>query len=209
MTLAALIGLSVWEMRVAAAAAMVAAPIFAASLAILWPTLAAGRNMVLLALALSPASFAAVGLSAKPLIDLIFKPQMTIAERGASACRTVSDVASMTHLPKGRVMAPIDLGPLILLDTDHAVFAAPYHRNNDGNLAMLKLMLAPVPAARQILSDRRVDYVVICSTAPEQDLVEFAPDGLAARLGRGETPDFLERLDLDPTHKISVWRVRR
>jgi hypothetical protein len=32
---------------------------------------------------------------------------------------------------------------------------------------------------------------------------------LAARLGRGETPDFLEPLDLDPTHKISVWRVRR
>jgi hypothetical protein len=209
MTLAALIGLSFWEMRGAAAATMLAAPIFAASLAILWPTLAPGRNLVLLALAVSPASFAALGLSAKPLIDLIFKPQMTIAERGASACRTVSDVASMTQLPNGRVMAPIDLGPMILADTDHAVFAAPYHRNNDGNLAMLKLMLAPVPTARQILADRRVDYVVICATAPEQDVVKLAPDGLAARLGRGETPDFLERLDLDPTHKLSVWRVRR
>jgi hypothetical protein len=209
MTLAALIGLSFWEMRGAAAASMLAAPIFAASLVILWPTLAAGRNLVLLALAVSPASFAALGLSAKPLIDLIFKPQMTIAERGASACRTVSDVASLTQLPRGRVMAPIDLGPMILVDTDHAVFAAPYHRNNDGNLAMLKLMLAPVPTARQILSNRRVDYMVICATAPEQDVVKLAPDGLAARLGRGETPDFLERLDLDPTHKLSVWRVRR
>jgi len=115
----------------------------------------------------------------------------------------------MTQLPKGRVMAPIDLGPMILADTDHAVFAAPYHRNNDGIVAMLKLMLAPGPTARQILSDRRVDYVVTCSAAPEQDLVKLAPDGLAARLGRGETPDFLEPLDLDPTHKISVWRVRR
>ena len=208
-TLAALIGFSVWEMRGTAAASMLAAPIFAASLAVLWPRLAPGRNLVLLALAVSPASFAALGLSAKPLIDLIFRPQMTIAERGASACRTVSDVASLTQLPRGRVMAPIDLGPMILADTDHAVFAAPYHRNNDGNLAMLKLMLAPIPAARQILSDRRVDYVVICATAPEQDVVKLAPDGLAARLGRGETPDFLERLDLDPTHKLSVWRVRR
>ena len=208
-TLAALIGFSVWEMRGTAAASMLAAPIFAASLAILWPTLAPRRNLVLFALAVSPASFAALGLSAKPLIDLIFKPQMTIAERGASACRTVSDVASMTQLPRGRVMAPIDLGPMILANTDHAVFAAPYHRNNDGNLAMLKLMLAPIPAARQILSGRRVDYVVICATAPEQDVVKLAPDGLAARLGRGETPDFLERLDLDPTHKLLVWRVRR
>jgi hypothetical protein len=209
MTLAALIGLSFWEMRAAAAASMVAAPIFAASLVTLWPTLAPGRSLVLLALAVSPASFAALGLSAKPLIDLVFKPQMTIAERGASTCQTVSDVASMTRLPKGRVMAPIDLGPMILVDTDHAVFAAPYHRNNDGIVAMLNLMLAPGPAARQILSDRRVDYVVTCSAAPEQDLVNLAPDGLAARLGRGETPDFLEPLDLGPAHKISVWRVRR
>jgi hypothetical protein len=209
MTLAALIGLSVWEMRATAAASMMAAPIFAASLAILWPTLAPGRSLVLLALAVSPASFAALGLSAKPLIDSVFKPQMAIAERDASTCQTVSDVASMTKLSKGRVMAPIDLGPMILAGTDHAVFAAPYHRNNDGIVAMLKLMLAPGPTARQILSDRRVDYVVTCAAAPEQDLVEFAPDGLAARLGRGETPDFLEPLDLDPTHKISVWRVRR
>jgi hypothetical protein len=209
MTLAALIGLSFWEMRAAAAASMVAAPMFAASLVILWPTLAPGRSLVLLALAMSPASFAALGLSAKPLIDLVFQPQMTIAERDASTCQTVSDVASMTRLPKGRVMAPIDLGPMILVDTDHAVFAAPYHRNNDGIVAMLKLMLAPGPAARQMLSDRRVDYVVTCSAAPEQDLVNLAPDGLAARLGRGETPDYLEPLDLDPTHKISVWRVRR
>jgi hypothetical protein len=209
MALAALIGLSFWEMRAAAAASMVAAPVFAASLVILWPTLAPGRSLVLLALAVSPASFAALGLSARPLIDLVFKPQMTIAERDASTCQTVSDVASMTRLPRGRVMAPIDLGPMILVDTDHAVFAAPYHRNNDGIVAMLELMLAPVPAARQILSDRRVDYVVTCSAAPEKDLVNLAPDGLAARLGRGETPDFLEPLDLDPTHKISVWRVRR
>ena len=115
----------------------------------------------------------------------------------------------MARLPKGRVMAPIDLGPMILADTDHAVFAAPYHRNNDGNTAMLKLMLAPLPTAQQILSDRRVDYVITCSAAPDPNIIKLAPEGLEARLGRGETPDFLELLDLDPTHKISIWRVRR
>jgi hypothetical protein len=208
-TLAALIGFSVWEMRGTAAASMVAAPIFAASLATLWPRLASGRNLLLLALAVSPASLAVLGLSAKPLIDLILKPKMTIAEPDVSTCQSVSVVASMTRLPKGRVMAPIDLGPAILVDTDHLIFAAPYHRNNDGNVAMLRLMLAPVPAARQILWDRRVDYLVTCPGMAGQDLVELAPDGLAARLGRGETPDFLEPLDIDPTHKISVWRVRR
>jgi hypothetical protein len=50
---------------------------------------------------------------------------------------------------------------------------------------------------------------VMCSASAEQsDFVRLAPDGLAARLGRGETPDFLERLELDPTRKLSVWRLR-
>jgi hypothetical protein len=206
--LAALTALSVWEIRAAAAASMLAAPIFAASLAVLWPARAAGRSLILLAVAASPASLALFGLSARVLIEFI-APRMAIADIHESKCQKVSDVASMIKLPRGRVMAPIDLGPAILLETDHAVFAAPYHRNNDGNAAMLKLMLAPLPTARQMLAERGVDYVVTCSAAPDLDLVRLAPDGLAARHGRGETPEFLEPLDLKPVRDISVWRVRR
>jgi hypothetical protein len=134
--LAALTALSVWEIRGAAAASMVAAPIFAASLAVLWPARAAGRSLIFLALAASPASFAALGLSARVLIEFI-APKMAIADIHESKCQTVSDAASMRKLPSGRVMAPIDLGPAILLETDNAVFAAPYHRNNDGNAAQI------------------------------------------------------------------------
>ena len=106
-------------------------------------------------------------------------------------------------------MAPVDLGPAILAETADDVFAAPYHRNNDGNTAFLKLMLAPLPTAWQILSDRRVDYVVTCQATPNPYIIKLAPDGLEARLDRGETPDFLERLHLDPADKIAVWRVRK
>jgi hypothetical protein len=207
--LAALFGISVWEMRGAGAASMVAAPIFAAAAVVVWPSFAVGRNSVLLAFAVSPAVFAALGPLAKPLTDLIFKPDLTVFEPGTSRCVSVSDVASMRQFPKGRVMAPIDLGPAILAETDHDVFAAPYHRNNDGNLAMLKLMLAPPSVAHQMLSDRHVDYVVICRTAPNRDIIERAPDGLEARLVRGETPEFLEPIDLGPAAKISAWRQRK
>jgi hypothetical protein len=205
-TLAPLIGFSFLQVRGAAGASMVAAPIFAASLTILWPRLASARNLLLLSVVASPVSLDNVGLLAKPLIDVIFRPQ---AVPDPSPCRSLSDVASLTRLPKGRVMASVDLGPAILAETAHDVFAAPYHRNNDGNTAMLRLMLAPLPTAQQILSDRGVDYVIACSGAPDPNIIKLAPEGLAARLGRGETPDFLELLDLDPTHKLSVWRVRR
>lgn len=185
---------------------MVAAPLFAAGLAMLWPRLASARNLLLLSVLASPVSLSAVGLFAKPLLDVIFRPQ-TIAE--APSCRSLSDAASLKRLPKGRVMAPVDLGPAILAETADDIFAAPYHRNNDGNTAFLKLMLAPLPTARQILSARRVDYVVTCAAAPDRNIIKLAPEGLEARLDHGEVPDFLERLPLDPADKIAVWRVRK
>ena len=207
--LASLFGISVWEMRGTGGASMMAAPMFAAAAVAVWPPLAIGRNLVLLALVVSPTAFAALGLLAKPLTDLIFKPDVTVFDPATSKCTSVSDVASMRQLPNGRVMAPIDLGSAILAETNHDVFAAPYHRDNDGNLALLKLMLASPPAAHQMLSDRSVDYVVICRTAPNRDIIERAPDGLEAQLSRGETPEFLEPIDLGSASKISVWRLRK
>ena len=204
--LAALIGLSLWEVRGAAGASMLAAPVLAASLATLWPCLASARNLVLASLIVSPVSLAVAGVTAQPLIDSVVKPPPPIDQ---SPCRSMSDVASLKRLPKGRVMAPIDLGPAILAETDHEVFAGPYHRNNDGDAALIRLMLAPLPEAQRILSDRKVDYLVTCATVPDQNTIKLAPDGLEAHLARGEAPDFLERLHLNPADKIAVWRVKR
>jgi hypothetical protein len=106
-------------------------------------------------------------------------------------------------------MAPIDLGPAILAETNHEVFAAPYHRNNDGNLAMLKLMLAEPSAARQMISDHHVDYVVVCRSDPNPDIIARAPDGLEAKLARGEPPEFLEPVEAASTGKIGTWRARK
>ena len=69
-------------------------------------------------------------------------------------------------------------------------------------------MLAPLPTAQQILSELRVDYVVTCSAAPDANIIKLAPEGLEARLGRGETPEFLEPIDLGPAAKILAWRPR-
>jgi hypothetical protein len=209
-SLVALIGISIWEVRGSAGATSVAAPIFAASLASLWPARAYGRKLLIIALAASPTSLVLAGLAARPLIDLVVKPASMMARQdSAASCQTVSNVAPLAQLARGRVMAPIDAGPAILAATDHEIFAAPYHRNNDGNLAMLQAMLAPPQAARRMLTDRHVTYVVICRGAADQaDFLKLAPDGLAARLGRGDTPDFLEPLSRDPAANLSIWRMR-
>ena len=75
---------------------------------------------------------------------------------------------------------------------------------------MLHVMLdAPAPA-KQILSDRQVDYVVLCPGSLEMmDFNKLAPDGLAARLGRGQASDDRKRIDIAPTALPELSRVRR
>ncbi|MET0720280.1 MAG: hypothetical protein ABWY64_05550 [Tardiphaga sp.] len=207
--LAALIATSLWQVRGAAAATIVAAPLFAAGVAIMWPRLGERRSW-LVALLASPACLGGLGIAARPLLDAMLRPTMTMVEPDAAAsCQTVSSVAALAALPPGRVMAPIDAGPAILVATRHAIFAAPYHRNNAGNLATLDLMRASPAAVAQMLRARHVDYVVLCPGDPGQaEAVRLAPHGLAARLGRGETVDALEALSLPGAGPLAVWRVR-
>jgi hypothetical protein len=204
--LAALVGTGLWQMRSLAGASIIAAPVLVAAVATLWPRLGSGSNLLLVSFVASPFCLDAAGTAAAPLLDAIFRPEVI---GDPSPCRSLSDVAPLQRLAAGRVMAPLDLGPAILAETTHEVFAGPYHRNNDGNAALIKLMLAPMATAQQILSDRHVDYVVTCSAGPDANIIKLAPDGLEARLARGETPDFLTPVDLGPGAKISAWRVRQ
>lgn len=208
-SLAALFATGLWQMRGASVATMVAAPIFVASLVMLWPRMARSRLLLAVVL-LSPAVLAAGGQAVRPLLDLIDPPKRIIAKQdGAATCRAVSGLAPLSRLPPGRMIAPIDLGPGILVATGHSVFAAPYHRNNDGNLAMIRTMMAAPDEARRILRERGADYVVLCRGSLELlELTDMAPDGLAARLGRGEVPDFLQGLELAGAGNLTVWRVR-
>lgn len=207
--LAALFAISLWQMRGAAAAAIVAAPLLVASLASLWPN-CAPRRLLLAVLLLSPMVLAAGGQAVRPVLDAISPPTRIIAKQNdVSTCRTFSGLAPLANIPRGRIIAPIDLGPGILAATDHSVFAGPYHRNNDGNLAMIRAMMAAPAAAHRLLRERQVDYVVLCRGSLELlELTDMAPDGLAARLGRGEVPDFLQPVELGPANNLTAWRVR-
>ena len=125
------------------------------------------------------------------------------------ACQRSADYAPLARLPRGLVLAFIDAGPFLLMETPHAVLAAPYHRNLKGNAAMFDVFLAaPADAAARITA-LGVDYVAFCPGAPERYHYALrAPEGLAATLSRGEVPDFLERIALEGTD-LAVYRPRR
>jgi hypothetical protein len=109
-------------------------------------------------------------------------------------------------LPEGIVLAPIDLGPFVLLYTRHSVIAAPYHRNNQGNRLMIDSLMAAPEAAREKLRVAGVRYIALCdATNKEERLTQMAPQGLAAAIAH-ETPlDWLRPLKLETP--ISVFEV--
>ena len=55
---------------------------------------------------------------------------------------------------KGAVIAPVDAGSFLLVHTDLDVFAAAFHRDNDGNRFALDTMLAPAAEAGRLAARR-------------------------------------------------------
>lgn len=209
-TLVALFGVSLWELRGAAAANIVAAPLCVAAIVRLRTEVVAGWRLVRVALLVSPATLGGIGLAVWPALAAgRAAPGIAMPDLAAS-CQTISSAAPLADLPPGRMMAPIDSGPAILAATKHSVFAGPYHRNNDGNLVMVHTMMDTPEAAREVLRARGVDYILTCNGSVDQeDLVRLTPEGLAAQLGRGEAPDYLERLQAVSKPGWTVWRVRK
>jgi hypothetical protein len=151
----------------------------------------------------------AVGSAAARSAEIVAhaKPPTVIAD-GPGTCRRTADYAPLASLPPGLVLAFVDAGPFLLLETPHAVLAAPYHRNVRGNAAMLDVFLAAPQEAKARLAALGVDYIAFCPGAPERyNYVRSAPEGLAATLTRGETPAFLERIPLGGTDLV-VYRRR-
>lgn len=209
--------LSIWELRGTGGANAIAAVLFPAALLRRFP-LAQGqpayfgmrRAAVLIMLVINPATLLALGTGTARAVAASSVPTTRIIASGqAGTCQCAADYTPLASLPRGRMLAFIDSGPFILMQSPHAVLAAPYHRNQTGNLAMLDMFLA-VPAEAKIkMAAHGIDYVAFCPGAPERyRYAQRAPHGLAAMLAANEPPDFLRRIPL-PGTDLAVYRVLR
>lgn len=127
----------------------------------------------------------------------------------ASRCQMNDQAAKLNALPKGTILAPLDLGPSILLQSHHSVVATSHHR---AELAMRDVILAftgPLEGARAIAASHRAQYIVLCSDLSEPNLYADAnPSGLAALLIANEAPDWLEPVTMDSPAEFRVLKVR-
>lgn len=127
-----------------------------------------------------------------------------------SACEMHRNARLLARLPVGRVFAPLDLGPQLLLDTPHAVVASSHHRAAAGMRDVVAGFTGEADAARALISANAADYVVICADIGELVVYRQAggPRSLAARLSAGEAPDWLEPVALGGPSALRAWRVR-
>lgn len=159
---------------------------------------------------LNPVALLALGSGAAHAVAAAgVTPPQILTSGDAGTCQRASDYTPLANLPRGRVLAFVDSGPFILMESKHAVLAAPYHRNQAGNIAMLDMFLATPNDAKVRMATHGIDYIAFCPGAPERyNYVASAPASLAAALSRNDIPRFLKRIPLDRTD-LAVYRVRR
>lgn len=210
--LLALVVVALWQVRGAASANLLAQALIAVGLVRLFaPGDGRGSRIRFLvaALVMSSPALILVGQGFGATLTAFDPARPQYYAGGATDCRRPADMAPLKPLVPGRVLSLIDIGPTILYETAHSIFAAPYHRNGGGNRAAFDLLLGDDAAARRVIAGKGIDYVAICPGAPEHfNYSRAALQGLAARLGRGEVPDYLEALPGDAKATLRVFRVR-
>lgn len=163
--------------------------------------------------ALVLASMALSLLPAMPLTLLtLAMPAQAASEprqlRGSS-CAIPANAAALRALPRGEILAPLDIGPQLLYETRHPVVATAHHRGQRPMRTVIETFTGSPAAARATLAARGTRYVAVCP-----DLVEpasyatAAPAGLMADLLAHRAPDWLEPVRVAGDGSLELWRVR-
>lgn len=182
------------QLRGAPAAAILATPALAAMIAA-----ARARSTLALALAWPASAGILYGLAGDALAPR--------TGPDAAACTAPATLARIAALPPGLLAAPVDLSAFALPASRHRLLAGPYHRNTQGNRAMVDLFLTPPAPAETIARRWGVDYVALCPDGfDELGAKGRAPDLLAGALRAGQVPGWLAQVSA-PGETPRVYRL--
>jgi hypothetical protein len=126
----------------------------------------------------------------------------------AADCRLQDVAGALDRLPKGEIVAPLDIGPNILLHSGHSVVATGHHRASDAMRFQIDTFLAPPDLAARKLRERGTSYVMTCPGLKEQQIYAgLAPDGLMAALQNDDTLGWLVPVAMPQGSRVRVWRI--
>ena len=153
-----------------------------------------------------------VALAAVPwLLGLLVQNAVRAeANQPRQSCDLASRAAWFQRLPTGTFLTPFDIGPELLVETRHRILASGHHRASAAMRDALDALMGSPETAQDVVERRAIDYVAVCVDDPEvEHLIELAPNGLLARLERGDVPPWLAPLQPPGPHAPKVWRIVR
>ncbi len=126
----------------------------------------------------------------------------------AGLCAGTADFRALRVVPPSRFLAPLDLGPGILLNTGSSVVASGYHRNDAAIADVIRAYAGSPDAAHAIVARRGIGYVALCRHANEVAVYRhYGPHGFAAALSDGHAPAWLRPVPLVDGGRMRLWRV--
>jgi len=126
----------------------------------------------------------------------------------SSRCGAPDGLRTLAALPQGIVMAPIDIGPSILLYTPHSVLGTGHHRNSAGMAKVIRSYLSAPAAAHDAIRDSGAIYFAYCPGLRElEGYAKDNPQSLAAMLARGQLPSWLSPVPGKPGEVLRIYRI--
>lgn len=123
-------------------------------------------------------------------------------------CDIPAAVPTLDRMAPATIFTPIDIGPAVLLATDHRVVASAHHRAASALHDVIEGFLANPDQARAIVTRHQARYVLVCPGMIEVDNYrQAAPDGLMATLMRGRSPGWLRPVALPQGSGLMMWEV--
>lgn len=123
------------------------------------------------------------------------------------ACNAAHARAAIAALPPGGILAPLDMGPDLLIATDRDVLATGHHRGAAAMRQTIDAFSGSPEQARAVMRAKRLRYLAICPRVQELDLYrERAPDGFAAQLKNGRVPQWLKPVPMPAAAGLKMWQ---
>lgn len=123
-------------------------------------------------------------------------------------CRVQDARATLSSLPTGEFYAPLDIGPELLLVSDHSVIATGHHRGHAAMKVVIETALGSPEDARKVLAVRGTDYVTLCPALAEAQMyARISPQGFVAALVEGDAPAWLDPVEIDVPTGLEIYRI--
>jgi hypothetical protein len=199
--------LGLLNLRMAAYIPWYAAPLICVALFALAEDLGRRRTLYALPLMLALSPFA-LEFWLTPAVRWLVLPATSAASAQAD-CSASKNFDAVAKLPRGLIMAELDMGSYLLALTPHSVVAAPYHRISDSILQDIQFFATDTPEqARDVAEKSGIDYVLICN---EGGVTPFAKQNanLGQELRAGRLPDWLTPVLVEKGNPLQVYAVNQ